>query len=60
MLVNDLPAEIWDIRLDVAEPMFLLFWALVLGRGVPSLIHHPFEQVCVAHARHVWPTAQLV
>ena len=37
-LVDDLPPEIWDIRLDVAHPMFLLFWAMVLGRGVPPLV----------------------
>ena len=43
-LVDDLPPEIWDIRLDVAHPMFLLFWAMVLGRGVPPLVHPTFEQ----------------
>ena len=43
-LIDDLPAEIRDIRLDVALPMFLLFWAMVLGRGVPPLIHTSFEE----------------
>ena len=44
-IVDDLPTEVWDIRLDVALPMFLLFWAMVLGRGVPSLMHKSFEEV---------------
>lgn len=51
-LIDDLPAEIWDIRLDVALPMFLLFWAMVLGRGVPPLIHTSFEE---ARARRAAP-----
>ena len=46
LLVEDCPAELWDLRLDVSEPIFILFWAMVLGRApVRCLIGRSIPEV---------------